>query len=318
MSNDKFEINGELDESLLVGENNETHAEVKETLAEAETLTKTQSQVEKKGKKAQKEQKNTKSVSDTKAKEKKATLLAVLGIILFVVAVFGYLGYSTLQSMQEEAPIATASNNSTQEVPYSPPPEEGQGAQENMDAQGIQALHQEETSTLTKENSEVLAQDALVGHKTKAVVLGESNSEKAVGDKNVPQGVKEARTASVEMEEVGVENSNIHVSAKENIPSAEKEIMGLTKPIKAKQGGVCDLSIKYKLHLEYIPYRKIDNQYIPAFKLGSWDKKGMKLSRRVVVLGHDKKHRFTEIEKGIYLPSEMFSQCSSYEKAGDS
>ena len=313
MTKDKFEIKDELEESDLLGE------EIIKTSKRESGVNRSSEVVQEAGELTAKEFKKEGNINKNKKKpiaaksEKQKTMLAILGIVVVVVGILGYFVYSTMQDMK-------GNNTSEKDADYAAPPVENEGIHNLLDNESMSSLREEAEEkpaiNLKEENSEVLAQAKLekntIDKKIKTVALGEDNSKRSTQGKNVPQQRESSKAKRV----IERKKESINVATKKSIPSAEKEMMGISKPINKSEGGVCDLSIKYKLHLKYIPYFKINNEYLPAFKTNTWDKKGLKLTRRVVVLSHDKKYKFTEIEKGIYFPSEMFSQCSSYKKSG--
>jgi len=100
------------------------------------------------------------------------------------------------------------------------------------------------------------------------------------------------------------------------VTAVESEMMGISNKngaFDSNAGGVCDLSVKFKPD-SYIYYILEGETYVPIFKKADWDGKGIQIDTRVVTLSYDNINKFTEIEKGKFIPSEMFSKCSAFEK----
>ena len=100
------------------------------------------------------------------------------------------------------------------------------------------------------------------------------------------------------------------------VTAVESEMMGISSKngtFDSNAGGVCDLSVKFKPD-SYIYYILEGETYVPIFKKADWDGKGIQIDTRVVTLSYDNINKFTEIEKGKFIPSEMFSKCSAFEK----
>ncbi len=122
--------------------------------------------------------------------------------------------------------------------------------------------------------------------------------------------------APVAMEETGVDDLYVAESSSP-VSAVEEEMMGTATKDGAfehNQGGVCDLSVKFKPSISYVYYVLEGETYVPAFKKKDWDGRGVLVEQRVVTLSYDNINKFTEVEEGKFIPSEMFSKCSAFDK----
>lgn len=96
------------------------------------------------------------------------------------------------------------------------------------------------------------------------------------------------------------------------LSGVETELMGISEKNHGdiQNGGTCELSVKFKANDEYIYYIAVENGFIPIFKDKNWDGKGIVVPAKIVAESYAPVDNFIEIEKGKFLPSEMFSKCT--------
>jgi len=128
---------------------------------------------------------------------------------------------------------------------------------------------------------------------------------------------KERETTSIPSNGEGAEYYGIpkeEKTAENGLTGVETELMGISGKtnLDIQKGGVCELSVKYETNKEYVYYIFRGGEFIPVFKDEKWDKKGVVLGQKVVAESYAPIEKFIEVEKGKYLPSEMFSKCEPF------
>lgn len=262
---------------------------------------------------------NFEEIGEDEAPKKKSgkrgnkTVLVTVGFVVFLLGVVGWLVLSVYSDMQKEI----AENRPVQTQAYA----------NEVQTQSPSATPENLASTYLAQDKEKLPPKTL--NEEYSVPQAETEPQNAYG---VPE------LASNEQTGVNTKNNawDTNTKVKENIvkseykeefygettdstsvSAVESEMMGISTKngnFESNQGGVCDLSVKFKPSIEYVYYVLEGNNYVPVFKKKDWDGKGIIVDQRVVTLSYDNINKFTEIEKGKFIPSEMFSKCSAFDK----
>jgi hypothetical protein len=130
--------------------------------------------------------------------------------------------------------------------------------------------------------------------------------------------IKTEQKRAMKRERESVANSDGDIygvkSPTDNLTGVETELMGIDgkKQLSIKNGGVCELSVKYSPDEEYVYYVFKGGEFIPVFEDKKWDGRGIKVDAKIVAESYAPIEKFIEVEKGKYLPSEMFSKCEEF------
>lgn len=290
--NEYFEDNEEVIDAEAIHE--ETENEATPTIDDFEEIE--EEKVIEKSKPKKPKTKNRKTKKEGGGKGKSILIFSIFGL-----AIVGFVGWMFLSVYMDMKKESVDYDTSTASVKYADAP----SYSETKDSTSYEATQNTQTA---------LAQEYGVNQT-------QEEPQNAYGvpveSRQSQEGDWDTATAKAEMESnneykedfYGEEKDSAHVS------SVEAEMMGTATEdgaFESNNGGVCDLSTRFTPNVEYIYYVLEGETYIPVFKKKDWNGEGIVVDTRVVTLSYDNINKFTEIEKGKFIPSEMFSKCSAF------
>lgn len=247
----------------------------------------------------QAEKKTPKEKSDIQKRNKRREYMVIAGIffaILIGIVLFGYSVYSDMTKPQANAGNAQVVNKEVKTEEIKPAAD---------------------FAALPSDTGEVGVADQFAEQPLGATLPDEAGYSPQQGNSDQYQNNEANYQAEYQQQqnEASPQDDISYPDTSPALTGVELEMMGVSsKSVSSDKGGVCDLSVKYKTDIEYVYYLFDGKEYIPAFKDKNWDGKGIKLHNREVSISHDPINNFTEIEEGKFIPSEVFSQCSAFEK----